>query len=134
MHWQYYQKALAASLAAFKTIGVQAQFQDPMVLPGDGGFPYHWKLLIILGTQADSVFSGIATFGRIPYRECFGRDKHEKFDIAILGAPFDTGTSYRSSSEPTRLITQTWCSIWTKWYPPGKPPLESLVFPFLDQY
>ena len=47
------------------------------------------------GTQADSVFSGIATFGRIPYRECFGRDKHEKFDIAILGAPFDTATSYR---------------------------------------
>ena len=52
--------------------------------------------LIWGGTQADSVFSGIATFGRIPYRECFGRDKHEKFDIAILGAPFDTATSYRS--------------------------------------
>ena len=51
--------------------------------------------LKVLGTQADSVFSGIATFGRIPYRECFGRDKQEKFDIAILGAPFDTGTSYR---------------------------------------
>src|SRR5271154_5031200 len=51
-----------------------------------------------VGTQADSVFSGIATFGRIPYRECFGRDKHEKFDIAILGAPFDTGTSYRSAA------------------------------------
>jgi hypothetical protein len=51
--------------------------------------------LTLAGTQADSVFSGIATFGRIPYRECFGRDKHEKFDIAILGAPFDTGTSYR---------------------------------------
>jgi hypothetical protein len=52
-------------------------------------------VLISIGTQADSVFSGISTFGRIPYRECFGRDKHEKFDIAILGAPFDTGTSYR---------------------------------------
>ena len=52
--------------------------------------------LIRPGTQADSVFSGIATFARIPYRECFGRDKHEKFDIAILGAPFDTATSYRS--------------------------------------
>lgn len=52
-------------------------------------------MLIDTDTQADSVFSGIATFGRIPYRECFGRDKHEKFDIAILGAPFDTATSYR---------------------------------------
>jgi hypothetical protein len=58
--------------------------------------PYLSELMLIgTGTQADSVFSGIATFGRIPYRECFGRDKHEKFDIAILGAPFDTGTSYR---------------------------------------
>ena len=60
-----------------------------------GVFPYLNFILILVGTQADSVFSGIATFGRIPYRECFGRDKHEKFDIAILGAPFDTGTSYR---------------------------------------
>ncbi|RPA95522.1 Arginase/deacetylase [Choiromyces venosus 120613-1] len=52
------------------------------VLPGDGG------------TQADSVFSGISTFGRIPYFPCLSSDE-EKFDIAFLGAPFDTGTSYR---------------------------------------
>ncbi|KAG0641444.1 arginase family-domain-containing protein [Tuber brumale] len=52
------------------------------VLPGDGG------------TQADSVFSGISTFGRLPYFPCLSSDE-EKFDIAFLGAPFDTGTSYR---------------------------------------
>ncbi|MCJ1347903.1 hypothetical protein MMC31_006133 [Peltigera leucophlebia] len=51
-------------------------------LPGDGG------------TQADSVFSGISTFGRLPYFPCLASDE-EKFDIAFLGAPFDTGTSYR---------------------------------------
>ncbi|KAF8418088.1 arginase family-domain-containing protein [Tirmania nivea] len=51
-------------------------------LPGDGG------------TQADSVFSGISTFGRLPYWPCLASDI-EKFDIAFLGAPFDTGTSYR---------------------------------------
>lgn len=51
-------------------------------LPGDGG------------TQADSVFSGISTFGRLPYYPCLASDA-EKFDIAFLGAPFDTGTSYR---------------------------------------
>ncbi|KAF3926064.1 Guanidinobutyrase [Dactylellina cionopaga] len=51
-------------------------------LPGDGG------------TQADSVFSGISTFGRIPYWPCLASDE-EAFDIAFLGAPFDTGTSYR---------------------------------------
>lgn len=51
-------------------------------LPGDGGI------------QADSVFSGISTFGRIPYHPCLASDE-EKYDIAFIGAPFDTGTSYR---------------------------------------
>ncbi|KAJ5745325.1 agmatinase 1 [Penicillium odoratum] len=51
-------------------------------LPGDGG------------TQADSVFSGITTFGRLPYSPCLSTDD-VKYDIAFLGAPFDTGTSYR---------------------------------------
>ncbi|KAJ5587470.1 agmatinase [Penicillium hispanicum] len=51
-------------------------------LPGDGG------------TQADSVFSGISTFGRLPYFPCLSSEA-EKYDIAFLGAPFDTGTSYR---------------------------------------
>ncbi|KAK1995472.1 agmatinase 1 [Colletotrichum falcatum] len=51
-------------------------------LPGDGG------------TQADSVFSGISTFGRLPYQPCLGA-KDVRYDIAFIGAPFDTGTSYR---------------------------------------
>ncbi|CRG92397.1 agmatinase [Talaromyces islandicus] len=51
-------------------------------LPGDGG------------KQADSVFSGISTFGRLPYFPCLASDE-ETYDIAFLGAPFDTGTSYR---------------------------------------
>ncbi|MCJ1366271.1 hypothetical protein MMC16_005399 [Acarospora aff. strigata] len=51
-------------------------------IPGDGG------------TQADSVFSGISTFGRLPYFPCLASDD-EKYDIAFIGAPFDTGTSYR---------------------------------------
>ncbi|CAO1601176.1 hypothetical protein XANCAGTX0491_004840 [Xanthoria calcicola] len=51
-------------------------------IPGDGG------------TQADSVFSGISTFGRLPYFPCLASHE-ERYDIAFLGAPFDTGTSYR---------------------------------------
>ncbi|KAF1359927.1 Arginase/deacetylase [Lizonia empirigonia] len=50
-------------------------------LPGDGG------------TQADSIFSGILTFGRLPYHPCLS--SKVDFDIAFIGAPFDTGTSYR---------------------------------------
>ncbi|KAH6652680.1 agmatinase 1 [Truncatella angustata] len=51
-------------------------------LPGDGG------------TQADSVFSGISTFGRLPYQPCLSQ-RDAEYDIAFIGAPFDTGTSYR---------------------------------------
>lgn len=51
-------------------------------LPGDGG------------TQADAVFAGISTFGRLTYAPCLA-DVNVDFDIAFIGAPFDTGTSYR---------------------------------------
>jgi hypothetical protein len=34
--------------------------------------------------QADSVFSGISTFGRLPYFPCLASDE-EKYDIAFLG-------------------------------------------------
>lgn len=44
---------------------------------------------------ADSIFSGITTFARLPWVQCLGKEKNEDFDIAFLGAPFDTGTSYR---------------------------------------
>jgi hypothetical protein len=43
-------------------------------LPGDGG------------TQADSVFSGISTFGRLPYQPCLSQ-KDVKYDIAFIGMP-----------------------------------------------
>ena len=86
-------------------------------LPGDGGtqvfqnIPVSAKLQLTI-LQADSVFSGISTFGRLPYFPCLASDD-EKFDIAFLGsrscptllrhmtdldligAPFDIGTSYR---------------------------------------
>ncbi|KAI9642021.1 hypothetical protein NHQ30_009892 [Ciborinia camelliae] len=47
-------------------------------LPGDGG------------TQADSVFSGISTFGRLPYSPCLATDD-VKYDIAFLATnPFNS--------------------------------------------
>ena len=83
--------ALALAAAAHAP-AVHAHDQEPLAgphkslwyntLPGDGG------------TQADSVFSGISTFGRIPYHPCLASDD-VKYDIAFIGAPFDTGTSYR---------------------------------------
>ncbi|KAH8112459.1 agmatinase [Phellopilus nigrolimitatus] len=44
---------------------------------------------------ADSIFSGITTFAKLPWVQCLGSQSEVPFDIAFLGAPFDTGTSYR---------------------------------------
>ncbi|KAJ3526795.1 hypothetical protein NM688_g8216 [Phlebia brevispora] len=44
---------------------------------------------------ANSVFSGITTFAKLPWVQCLGKDKDTLFDVAFIGAPFDTGTSYR---------------------------------------
>ena len=54
---------------------------------------HSWCSLLIR-RQADSVFSGISTFGRLTYHPCLASED-VKYDIAFIGAPFDTGTSYR---------------------------------------
>ena len=43
MHWQYYQKAIAAYFAASNALAVQAQ-QQPFTLPGDGGKVLPFKI------------------------------------------------------------------------------------------
>lgn len=38
-----------------------------------------------------SAFGGLTTYANLPYVQCFSVEKEiEKFDIAFLGAPFDT--------------------------------------------
>lgn len=39
-------------------------------------------------------FGGISTFAHLQHAHCL-TDPHERFDIAILGAPFDTAVTYR---------------------------------------
>ncbi|KAL1647325.1 hypothetical protein SLS58_002653 [Diplodia intermedia] len=76
--------ALVAGLAAFTAAhGDHDHDQRPIegphkglwynTLPGDGG------------TQADSVFSGISTFGRIQYSPCLSTED-VKYDIAFIGS------------------------------------------------
>jgi agmatinase len=92
--------------------GDHDQDQEPMygpheglwynTLPGDGGtqvrtasYPkVSHEPCQLTGIQADSVFSGISTFGRLRYHPCLS-SRDVKYDIAFIGAPFDTGTSYR---------------------------------------
>lgn len=37
-----------------------------------------------------SDFSGLMTFANLPYANCFGASDMDAYDIAIIGAPFDT--------------------------------------------
>jgi hypothetical protein len=45
-----------------------------------------------IDVTTDSEFFGLTTFANLPYVNCFKPDENEasKYDIAILGAPFDT--------------------------------------------
>ena len=48
------------------------------------------------GPQTDQGFSGPLSFSHLPYSRCL-EDAADlrQFDVALLGMPFDTGTSYR---------------------------------------
>ncbi|KAJ8119872.1 hypothetical protein O1611_g10513 [Lasiodiplodia mahajangana] len=48
---------------------------------------------ILYGSQ----FNGLTTYARVPYVNCLSDDEAEgrKYDIAVLGAPFDTGVTAR---------------------------------------
>ncbi|TBU59851.1 Arginase/deacetylase [Dichomitus squalens] len=52
----------------------------------------HDKSNVAFGTSA---YNGLTTFMRALPVRCFGADAATKYDVAVLGAPFDTATSYR---------------------------------------
>jgi agmatinase len=43
----------------------------------------------------DLPVSGIDTFAHLNWTNCFAPESNGTFDIAIVGAPFDLGVSYR---------------------------------------
>lgn len=69
--------------AAQKPLGVQSGDDDDVD--------------ILYGSQ----FSGLTTYANIPYINCLSDEAAEsssKYDIAILGAPFDTVSGYLAGS------------------------------------
>lgn len=93
-----YLGAIVALTAAVKAHGDHEQ--EPMAgphkslwyntLPGDGGTQVFMGKQVSMAMkpltfkQADSVFSGISTFGRLPYSPCLS-SLDEKYDIAFIG-------------------------------------------------
>ena len=52
--------------------------------------PFSAGVVILTRIQADSVFSGISTFGRLPYFPCLASED-ERYDIAFMGIVMITG-------------------------------------------
>ncbi|KAI9819850.1 MAG: hypothetical protein M1827_006419 [Pycnora praestabilis] len=74
-----------------------------IVFPPVGGisaFTGHSQTAIggedVIDIATGSQFSGLMTFANLPYVNCFADTAEiEKYDVALLGAPFDTGVTAR---------------------------------------
>lgn len=65
----------------------------------------HYMSDDFIDVTTDSEFFGLTTFANLPYVNCLKTDETEegRYDIAILGAPFDT-VNRTSESHPLKLI------------------------------
>jgi hypothetical protein len=48
----------------------------------------------VIDISTNSKFYGLTTFANLPYVHCFDEAEKERYDIAIMGAPFDTVGSF----------------------------------------
>ncbi|RDB28755.1 putative agmatinase 1 [Hypsizygus marmoreus] len=82
------------SLNSFVVVALFAQFASAR----DTQIPLEWDKKVTwtekYGPQSDQPFSGLLSFSHLPYTRCL-ENEATKFDIAVLGMPFDTGVSYR---------------------------------------
>ncbi|KAG2338363.1 Arginase/deacetylase [Suillus weaverae] len=77
---------------AISAVSVKAVFAHQVPLGDTIEQPETW--LSKYGPQIDQPFSGPLAFSHMTYSRCL-EDESAQFDIAVLGMPFDTGTSYR---------------------------------------
>lgn len=82
--------------------------------------------------KADSVFSGISTFARLPYWPCLASDD-EKYDIAFLGEQpchrhirLWTDWSSRCTLRHRNLLSSR-SAIWPQWHKTRFSPSQSIV-------
>ncbi|CAJ2500555.1 Uu.00g034080.m01.CDS01 [Anthostomella pinea] len=85
----------ASLLCAVQTWAFQFP-RTPIFSPGQRpmyGLANDHDIDIVTGSQ----FNGLTTFAHLPYVHCFSDEgaQGNKYDIAILGAPFDTGVTAR---------------------------------------
>lgn len=74
---------------------------DPLQVNGFGHVHDPSQYRSPVGPDKDALlefekYSGLSTFSNLPWVHCLSPEGHvEKYDVAFLGAPFDTGTTGR---------------------------------------
>jgi agmatinase len=79
-----------------------------IVFPASSGYATNEQNVLGGYSEPDisnAKFAGLSTYANLPYVHCLAAEGEEveKFDIAILGAPFDT-VSLRSSYQSIREV------------------------------
>lgn len=79
-------------LGGFAGVGTAWEFPRLALSPQHAQHPFSLHGGEDVDIVTDSQFSGLTTFANLPYVNCFSDKEAEgkKYDIAILGAPFDT--------------------------------------------
>ena len=83
----------SASIAAWAVVNARE-----ISFPSISGFSSDQTVMgIITPDIHQAKFGGLSTFAHLPYVHCLAADTEdvEKFDIAVLGAPFDTVSHVR---------------------------------------
>ncbi|KAL4253947.1 arginase family protein [Abortiporus biennis] len=106
LRWSYLNVAgphemfLAVSFAVLQAFasGNQVTLGNPHDNKINAGATNFTKLFssdLFAETGGKASWNGLTTFAASTPLRCFGADADEPYDVAVLGAPFDTATSYR---------------------------------------
>jgi agmatinase len=92
---------MARHIGAFLALAALLEAREIVFPPTSG---YQFPLGNSLGFETDDIaspkFNGLSTYANLPYVHCLANstlssEDIEKYDIAVLGAPFDTGVTAR---------------------------------------
>lgn len=72
--------------------------QVPILLSGPSEMPVIYNRPILEVDGYVPSFSGISTFAHLPYLQCWDKNIEEDYDIAIIGAPYDIGVTFRTGA------------------------------------
>lgn len=67
-------------------------------LSGPNEMPVIFNRPILEKDSYTPSFAGISTFAHLPYLQCWEEDVNEDYDIAVIGAPYDIGVTFRTGA------------------------------------